>query len=114
MSRAHESEAETPRLQAMEARQVLESVTDEDVLALFQQLWRPKTVSKLVEECEIPKSTAYRKMDELESSGLIVPVGQTEYTTSPAVKYRRTVDEIRIRIHDSVTVEYLTHEARID
>jgi predicted transcriptional regulator len=114
MSRASQSEGETPRPRAMEARVVLESITDEDVLALFQQLWRPKTVSELVEECGIPKSTAYRKVGELESSGLIMPVGETAHTASSAVKYRRTVDEIRIRIHDSVTVEYLIHEARID
>ncbi|WP_336134444.1 helix-turn-helix domain-containing protein [Natronomonas amylolytica] len=114
MSRASQSEGEAPTSGAMETRRVLESVTDEDVLALFQQLWRPKTVSKLVEECGIPKSTAYRKMDELESSGLIAPVGETGRAASPATKYRRTVDEIRIRIHDSVTVEYLTHQTHID
>lgn len=98
----------------MQARQVLEAVTDEDVLALFQQLWRPRTVSELVEECDIPKSTAYRKMGELEAKGLVMSVGETDYEASPATRYRRTVDEVRIRIHDSVTVEYLTHESRIE
>ncbi|MFT4885783.1 MAG: putative transcriptional regulator [Natronomonas sp.] len=114
MSRAYGNGDETLTPRVVEPSQVLESITDEDVLVLFRHLDRPKTVPKLVEECDIPKSTAYRKMKELEASGLVVSVGETDYAASPAVKYRRTVDEIRVRIHDSVTVEYLTHEARID
>lgn len=89
------------------SEEVLRVLLDEDSRDLFQHLGSPKTIPRLVEECEVSRSAAYRKTRRLEDLGLVEPVDEATDARNIARKYQRSVDGVRIRIHDSINIEYL-------
>lgn len=86
---------------------LLRAFADEDVRQLFFRTETAKTVPQLVAELDIPRSTAYRKIEELEDTGLVVPATEKNVDGRSPTEYRRVVDEIRIRIRNEMTIEYL-------
>ncbi len=54
------------------AEALLEVLGDEDSRAILRvTMKKPRSVTELVEACQIPSATAYRKVDRLENLGLL-------------------------------------------
>lgn len=54
-----------------EPETVLRFLADADCRRILGHLDEPKTAQELVEECDIPTSTVYRKLDELTEAGIL-------------------------------------------
>ncbi|NHN49182.1 helix-turn-helix transcriptional regulator [Halostella sp. JP-L12] len=78
---------------------------DDDAVCLFRSATDPKTVSTLADECDVPLSTAYRKVEKLEDAGLIGEVARGLADASEPARYRRTVDAVTVTLRDGVSVE---------
>ncbi len=50
---------------------VLQALADDDAREILQTLTEPMTAQELQNECEIPESTLYRKLDMLTSTDLL-------------------------------------------
>jgi hypothetical protein len=95
------------RKPALDAASTLELLADDDVRALFEAVEEPRTIPQLAAECDLPRSTAYRKTNRLVEAGILVPTTQTAGETDTATEYRRTVDGIRLEVGDGMRVEFL-------
>lgn len=100
-------ESTTPTVEPTnESADVLELLADDDTRSLFHRARAPKTVPELAEECDLPRSTAYRKAKRLIEADLLVPMTRTAGDTGTATEYRRTVERIEIEIESETTVEF--------
>ena len=84
--------------------QVLQLLADEETRTLFQQLSSPKTTRELINECNIARSTAYRKITELENAGLLIEVDRVDNSKQPTA-YVRPLEEIVLRVGDTLTID---------
>ena len=50
---------------------VVGTLDDEDCRNIVRQLDEPRTASELVERCDIPRSTLYRKLDRLSEATIV-------------------------------------------
>ncbi len=91
---------------AGEKKEVLELLADDDTRALFHRSETPKTIPELANDCELPRSTAYRKAKRLIEADLLVPTTGTASDTGTATEYRRTVEGIEIEIENATTVDF--------
>jgi predicted transcriptional regulator len=58
----------------------------------------PKSIMKISEACDIPQSTAYRKILSLIENGLIVPNGLVFKHGKKMIKYQPLFEEVAINI----------------
>lgn len=95
--------SEAPDVEEYDVKQVLQLLADEETRTLFHHLSAPRTTTELIAECDIARSTAYRKIKELETAGLIKEVDWVDDCESMA--YVRSFEEIVLRAGDSLTIE---------
>lgn len=88
--------------------ELVELLGDEDCRRIFQYAAVPVEVSELVEEFDLPVSTAYRKVDRLNDVGLLVEI-RSEENGEPA-RYARSVGEVTVTVGDDVDVEASAHD----
>ncbi|MXR52336.1 helix-turn-helix domain-containing protein [Halovenus sp. WSH3] len=66
MEDGRRSEDEPPALQ-----DVLDALDDPDCRSILREAIEPMTATELIDACEIPKSTLYRKLDLLRTASLL-------------------------------------------
>lgn len=59
------------------------------------------TASELIERCDVPRSTAYRKLGQLTEAGLVEEHIRVDPNGKHASEYRRTFDNLTISVNDS-------------
>ena len=94
---------ENPELTKM----ILESFGDDDKKKILGSLNdEPMLISQIIETCNIPQTSGYRKINALIDGGLLVPVGHTITPDGKKVtKYKSIFDNIKIDIvKNKVTV----------
>lgn len=87
---------------------ILESFGDDDKKKILGSLNdEPLLISEIIETCNIPQTSGYRKINALIDCGLLVPAGHTITPDGKRVtKYKSIFDKIRINIvKDKVAVE---------
>lgn len=57
-----------------------------------------RTASELIEDCDIPRSTAYRKIDRLTDAGLYEESIRVSTDGTHASEYRRTVERLTVSL----------------
>lgn len=95
------------RIPALDAASALELLADDDVRELFERVDEPRTIPELATECDLPRSTAYRKVNRLVEAGLLTPTRRTTEGADTATTYRRTVDGIQLEVGDGMAVEFV-------
>ena len=75
----------------------LDVLGDEVARLIVRSAGDPKTVAQLADELDLPLSTAYRKVDALESAGLLVRTNDLANGGEPA-RFRRTVRTVTVRL----------------
>ncbi|ADQ67727.1 IclR family transcriptional regulator [Halogeometricum borinquense DSM 11551] len=93
---ARDQSAEEPS----ELLSVLDALDDADARAIIRALVEPMTASELSDECDIPLSTTYRKLDLLTEADLLVEGTEIRADGHHTTTYEVTFDEVRIELTD--------------
>lgn len=91
---AVDSEAALAALNDPDCRDLLAAATDE-----------ARTAGELIDECAIPRSTLYRKLDRLTDAGLLEEGVRLRADGTHASEYRRAVEEITVSLSATDGVE---------
>lgn len=83
-----------------ELETVLGVLYDEDCRAIVQQLDEPRTARELVERCDIPRSTLYRKLDQLTEASLLYEGTEIREDGSHASRYEIDFREVIVTCDD--------------
>ncbi|WP_179205357.1 ArsR/SmtB family transcription factor [Halobacterium hubeiense] len=89
-------------------KKALEVLGDRTAVRVLKSLTEQKSTPEISEECGIPLSTAYRKVNELEEAGLIHE--STPGLPNDPVKYTRAVEGIFIALGEDLNIEYFLTE----
>jgi len=88
---------------------VLGALDDPDCRAVLRETAEPTTATELVERCDIPKSTLYRKLDLLGEASLLRERDTINPEGGRTTRYERDFDDVLISIDEtdsfSVTVK---------
>ncbi|MFB6184124.1 MAG: helix-turn-helix domain-containing protein [Haloarculaceae archaeon] len=83
------------------ARDVLTALDDTDCRCILNETSTDaKSAKELSETCDLPLSTAYRKVDLLSDVGLLDERTRISRTGKHASEYTRRVDEVTVTIDD--------------
>jgi hypothetical protein len=87
---------------------LLELLADDDARTLFERADERRTIPELAAECDVARSTAYRKVKRLVDADLLVPTNRPVGDTGHATEYRRSVERIDIEVGNRTDVEFST------
>lgn len=99
MARWSSDESDTSDEPALPA--VLQSLDDSKCRAILELLYEPKSASELCEECDLPSSTVYRKLELLRESALVREYTEVRSDGPNPTLYERDFTDISISIDDS-------------
>ena len=95
---------DTPSLQ-----DVLNALDDADCQTILREITEPMTANELIDACDIPKSTLYRKLDRLSTASLVREQDKINPEGGRITLYKRDFDDVTISMDEednfSVTVE---------
>lgn len=80
---------------------VVGTLDDEDCRNIVRQLDEPRTASELVERCDIPRSTLYRKLDRLTESTLLREGTEIRQDGNHAGRYEVDFTEVIVECDDA-------------
>jgi predicted transcriptional regulator len=87
---------------------VVKALDDPDCRAILRETAEPMTANELIETCDIPKSTLYRKLDLLSAASLLREQESINPGGGRKTRYERDFDTVEISMNNddfSVTVE---------
>jgi DNA-binding transcriptional ArsR family regulator len=88
---------------------VLDALDDPACRTILRETVEPMTANDLIEACDIPKSTLYRKLDLLSSASLVRERDTINPNGGRVTHYTQTFDDVTISMdengHFSVTVD---------
>ncbi|MFC7140517.1 helix-turn-helix domain-containing protein [Halosimplex aquaticum] len=88
---------------------VLDALDDPECRAVLRETAEPMTATELIDACDIPKSTLYRKLDLLGSADLLRERDIITPGGGRTTKYQRDFDNVMISIDQndciSVTID---------
>jgi DNA-binding transcriptional ArsR family regulator len=84
---------------------VLGALHDEDCRAILTELGDPRTARSLLDRCDIPRSTLYRKLDRLSEATLVSEGTEIREDGSHATRYRLNFDDVVVTRTESVGLE---------
>jgi DNA-binding transcriptional ArsR family regulator len=82
---------------------VLEALDDPDCRAILRETAQPTAATELLERCDIPKSTLYRKLDLLGDASLLREQDTINPEGGRTTKYERNFDDVLISIDETDT-----------
>lgn len=88
---------------------VLDALDDEDCRAILGETTEPMTANELMDACDIPRSTLYRKLDLLSSASLLHELVEVDPDGGRITRYERDFEDVTISYETSdglsVTIE---------
>jgi predicted transcriptional regulator len=88
---------------------VLDALDDSNCRSILRETADPATAADLIDACDIPRSTLYRKLDQLSDAGLLREYDKIHPAGGRTTYYQRTFENVNITIDEantfSVTVE---------
>lgn len=91
--------------EAPELDVVLRPLVDEDSRLMIQHLEEPRTASELSERCDIPLSTAYRKLNRLVDATLLEEITEIRSGGQHTTRYRRDFEEVTVSVDDGSSLD---------
>ncbi|RBI59394.1 ArsR family transcriptional regulator [halophilic archaeon] len=95
---------DSPSLQA-----ILDALDDADCQTILRETAEPMTATELIDTCDIPKSTLYRKLELLSQASLVRQQDIINPGGGQTTKYERDFEDVMISMDDddnlSVTVK---------
>ena len=77
---------------------LLTALSDGDCRQIFKRLTEPKTAPQIVQECDIPRSTVYRKLERLADIGFLEESIVVDLHGSNPVEYRLDFSSVEISV----------------
>ncbi len=77
---------------------VLDALADDAAQRIVIALSEPKTASELSEECDVPLSTTYRKLEDLVEASLLTESTDIRRDGQHTTRYSIAFDEVRVSI----------------
>ncbi|TKR25072.1 winged helix-turn-helix domain-containing protein [Natronomonas salsuginis] len=90
------SSEDTPTLQ-----DVLDALDDPECRAILRETLEPMTANELIDACDIPKSTLYRKLELLRSASLLEEWDTINPGGGRVTHYERSFDDVTISMNDT-------------
>ena len=91
--------------ESTDLQSVLDALDDADGRAIIRELDEPRTASELSEDCDIPLSTTYRKLDLLTEAELLEEGTEIRSDGHHTTTYAVAFDEVRIALTESRTLD---------
>ena len=79
---------------------VLDALDDADCRTIIEHLDEPMTATEVSEECDIPMSTTYRKLDLLTDASLLAEETEIRPDGHHATRYRVDFDTVQVGLRD--------------
>ena len=86
------------------AEEICSALDDPDCREIIRNLEEPMTAAELTNQCEIPQSTLYRKLELLTESTLLEESTEIRQDGHHASKYAVAFDEITLVLDDDRTL----------
>lgn len=83
-----------------EPSEVLDALSDDAATSIIAALDEPMTASQVSEECDIPLSTTYRKLDTLAEVDLLEESTEIRRDGQHTTRYTVAFDEITVNVTD--------------
>lgn len=80
---------------------ILNALDDEDCRAMVRELDAPMTASELSEKCDVPLSTAYRKLNLLTEASLLSEQTEVRRDGHHTKRYRIAFEEVNIALDEN-------------
>ncbi len=96
---------------SQELQDVLDALNDPDCRAILRETVEPKTANELIDVCDIPKSTVYRKLELLSSASLVRGQEKINQGGGRVTQYKRSFDDVTISMDN--TGEFSVHVDRL-
>lgn len=90
---------------APEVDAVLAALHDDDCRTILAELTEPRTAGELLERCEIPRSTLYRKLDRLAEATLVREGTEIREDGSHASRYEVDFEEVILTRNGDVEID---------
>lgn len=101
-TRPHRRRSESPDV---DTETVIGLLDDDDTRCILTALEEPRTAQEIMAACDIPRSTAYRKLDELADAGLVEQRIRPSVAGNHASEYARSFDGVHIHITEENAFE---------
>lgn len=87
--------SENPLSDALEpdVQTVFDALTSEQCREVLRALERPMTASEIADACELPRSTAYQKLEQMVEAGLL-----RKHQGADAARYSIDFEEVVVRL----------------
>ena len=80
---------------------VLDALDDPDCQTILREVDEPMTAKELIEQCDIPKSTVYRKLDLLSEASLVRERIKIHPEGGRITRYQRDFTNVTISMDDN-------------
>lgn len=80
--------------------EVLDALDDPDCRAIIRTLEEPMTASELADQCDIPMSTTYRKLEKMTDATLLDELTEIRTSGHHTTRYRIDFTEVRIELEE--------------
>jgi len=84
---------------------VLDALDDEDCRTIIEHLEEPLTAGEVSEECDIPMSTTYRKLDLLSDAQLLAEGVEVRQDGHHATRYRTDFNEVIVALAEDRSLD---------
>lgn len=87
-----------------EVESVLGVLSDPDCRRILGTLGEPRTAPSIVDACDIPRSTVYRKLDRMVEVGLVTESIRIDTHGRNTSRYRVDVSDVNVRLTEGGTL----------
>ncbi len=94
---------ETASLEDSDLEAILEALDDADCRAILRSTTEPMTATELSDDCDIPASTVYRKLERLSTAELVHEQDTINPGGGRVTRYERDFTELKISVTDDDT-----------
>jgi DNA-binding transcriptional ArsR family regulator len=85
---------------------VLDALADDDARRIVSALSEPKTASELSEECDIPLSTTYRKLERLTDASLLSESTDIRRDGQHTTRYAVSFETVTVSVEEADDREF--------
>jgi len=93
---------------------VLEALSDPDCRAIVRSIGQPRTAREVATTCDLPLSTAYRKLDALEETPLVEQTYRLRQQGKHPQQYQRRADSLLVRLPEESVEVRLVQRAVVE
>jgi DNA-binding transcriptional ArsR family regulator len=93
---------------------VLDALSDPDCRSIIRSIGQPLTATEVSARCDLPLSTAYRKLDELEATPLVEQSYRLRERGKHPQQYQRRADSLLVHLPAEEIEIQLVHSAAVE